>query len=409
LEWKLIELAWRNIFREPKRTLLSVLVIAIASMVMIFLLSLQAGSYATMKKNTLSVFDGFAQIQQPGYLDDPHLKDTIKNPDMLINKIEQLDDEIIATKRSNTYTLLSFNSRSIGAYIVGVEPQKEKKFSTLSKSIKSGRYLSEKSSNDIFIGASIAKNLDVKVGDKVTFISSGLDGSIAADSLHVCGIFESGVGKIDRELVEIHIDRFNEDFSMNGSVNSIVLFAPRLSDIEDMASKIDAIIKPYNLAFRSWDKLEPGLAQAIKLDESSSILWYASLIIIVIVLLLNTLLMSVLERTKEFGTLLSLGMQPRSIGYMIWLELMMMLMVGLGIGILIGGSLVWYFSVYGLALPGTEGVFSQWGLSDKIYTQFSFITIFLAPVVIAISTLSAGILPYFKIKKLNPIEAMRSV
>jgi putative ABC transport system permease protein len=405
----LINLAWRNIFRDTKRTLLSLVVIILAAVVMIFLLSLQVGSYATMKKNTLSVFDGFAQIQEPKYLDDPHLRYNIKDPDSVIKKVKAIDSSIITAKRSSTYTLLSFNNRSVGAYIVGVEPKSEKAFSTLPKSIKSGTYLSEKSSAEIFIGSSLAKNLGVKVGDKVTFLGSGLDGSIAADALKVCGIFESGVRKIDRELVEIHIERFDEDFSMNGSVNSIALVAPTLSSIDEKISQINTAIIKDDLVVQSWKKLEPGLAQAIKLDESSSVLWYASLIIIVIVLLLNTLLMSVLERTREFGTLLSLGMRSSSIGYMVWLELMLMLFIGLSVGILIGGSLTWYFSLYGIALPGTEGVFSQWGLSDKVYTEFSLFTLFLAPAIIAISTLSAGIFPYLRIKKLNPIEAMRAV
>jgi ABC-type antimicrobial peptide transport system permease subunit len=158
---------------------------------------------------------------------------------------------------------------------------------------------------------------------------------------------------------------------------------------------------------RSWNELEPGLAAAIRLDASTSMLWYVSLVVVV-VLLLNTLLMSVLERTREFGVLLALGMRAGAVGRMLWLELLLLLGLGLAAGMALGGGLVAWYSVHGLALPGAEGVFAQWGLPSRMYPRLSAFSLLTGPAAIALATAVAGIFPYLRIRRLRPVTAMRA-
>jgi len=132
-------------------------------------------------------------------------------------------------------------------------------------------------------------------------------------------------------------------------------------------------------------------------------------VVVVVVLLLNTLLMSVLERTREFGVLLALGMRATRVGKMVWLELLLLLGLGLAAGIALGGGLVAWYAVHGLALPGAEGVFAQWGLPSRMYPQFSAFSLLTGPLAIALSTTLAGIFPYLRIRHLRPVSAMRAV
>jgi len=137
-------------------------------------------------------------------------------------------------------------------------------------------------------------------------------------------------------------------------------------------------------------------------------LWYVSLVVVVVVLLLNTLLMSVLERTREFGVLLALGMRDGAIGRMVWLELLLLLGIGLGAGMALGGGLAAWYGVHGLALPGAEGVFAQWGLPSRMTPQLSAFSLLTGPAAIALSTAVAGVFPYLRIRRLRPVSAMRA-
>jgi len=404
-----IELAWRNLWRQPRRTLLTVAAIMLAGIVTVFLLALQVGSYATMKDNVLGVFDGFAQVQQPEYLDDPGIRRTVARPEQLAQKIERIDGVAAVAVRGATYALLSRGQHSIGAFVVGVQPGVEARVSSIARSVRTGNYLTPGNAAEVVIGQALARNLGVGVGDRVTLLGMAHDGSVAADVLTVRGVFESGVSALDRQLAELPLERFQADFAMAGLANLLVVSGRGLTQVEDALPAIRRLAEPQGLAVRSWNELEPGLAGAIRLDASTSMLWYVSLVVVVVVLLLNTLLMSVLERTREFGVLLALGMRDGAIGRMVWLELLLLLGIGLGAGMALGGGLVAWYGVHGLALPGAEGVFAQWGLPSRMYPRLSAFSLLTGPAAIALSTAVAGVFPYLRIRRLRPVSAMRAV
>lgn len=405
----MIALAWRNLWRQPRRTLLTLAVIALAGAVTVFLLALQAGSYATMKNNTLGVFDGYAQVQQPAYLDDPGIRRTIAHPKQLAQTLERIPGVDRVAPRAATYALLSREQHSVGAYVVGVEPEVEAQVSSIPRSLREGRRLSAGSAAEVVLGQALARNLGVGVGDSVTLLGMARDGSVAADVLTVCGIFDSGINDLDRQLAELPLARFQADFAMPDMANILVLSGQGLHRIQAALPAIRKRLEGSGLAVRAWDELEPGLAAAIRLDASTSMLWYVSLVVVVVVLLLNALLMSVLERTREFGVLLALGMRAAHVGRMVWLELLLMLGLGLAAGIALGGGLVAWYAVHGLALPGAEGVFAQWGMPSRMYPQFSAFSLLTGPAAIALSTTLAGLFPYLRIRRLRPVSAMRAV
>lgn len=405
----MIALAWRNLWRQPRRTLLTVAVIMLAGAVTVFLLALQTGSYATMKDNTLGVFDGFAQVQPPKYLDDPGIRRTIAHPERLAQAIERIKGVNAVALRGATYALLSRGQHSVGTYVVGVQPGAEARVSSIARSVRAGHYLGPGNGAEVVIGQALARNLGVGVGDRLTLLGMARDGSVAADVLTVRGVFSSGVSALDRQLAEIPLARFQADFAMGGLANLLVVSGRGLAQVQAALPAIRRLAEPQGLAVRSWNELEPGLAGAIHLDASTSMLWYVSLVVVVVVLLLNTLLMSVLERTREFGVLLALGMRDGAIGRMVWLELILLLGIGLTAGIALGGGLVAWYGVHGIALPGAEGVFAQWGLPSRMYPQLSAFSLLTGPAAIALATSAAGVFPYLRIRRLRPVPAMRAV
>ena len=403
----LVGLAWRNLWRHPRRTLLNVSSIAFAAVVMVFLLSFQLSTYATMKENVLRIMDGFAQIQPRGYLDKPGLKKVIENPAGVLAQAEAADGIDAAAPRAMSFAILSNGEKTIGAAVVGVDPAREPRVSNLNHTIKQGRYLQADDDAAIVLGSALARNLGVGVGDSVTLLGEAKDGSIAADVLKVTGIFQTGTPDIDRQFSQIPLRRFQATFAMASAANVIVLSGPTLGGVTRALPALRNSVMP--LTVQSWQALQPGLDAAIHLDLSTSLLWYASLVIVVVFIILNTLLMSVLERTHEFGVLLAIGMGPGKLGVMIWLELALLALLGLIIGIAIGGAVTLAIGHYGMAMPGAEAIFSQWGLPGKLFPRMSLVSVSTGPGVMAISILLAGIFPYRRLRKLEPVAAMRAV
>ncbi|MEJ2405845.1 MAG: FtsX-like permease family protein [Candidatus Thiodiazotropha sp.] len=401
-------LAWRNLWRHPRRTLLNVISIAFASLIMVFLLSFQLGTYASMKENVLRIMDGFAQIQPLGYRDNPEIRKVIDHPEVTLKRLQAIDGVGTAAPRAESFAILSNGEKSIGAAVVGIDPQREMLVSHLYHSIRHGRYLQKDDQAAIVLGAALARNLGVGVGDSVSLLGQARDGSIAADVLSVVGIFSTGMPEIDRQFSEIPLTRFQASFGMDSAVNLIVISGPSLTGVTQALPRVRKALSDARLSVVSWQELQPGLNAAISLDLSTSMLWYVSLVIVVVFIILNTLLMAVLERTREFGVLLAVGMRPSSLGSMIWMELLLLTLLGLAVGLAVGSGITLAIGHYGLEMPGAEAIFAQWGLPGKLYPRLSLLSLSAGPGAMAICILIAGIFPYRRVRSLEPVTAMRS-
>lgn len=404
----LFALAWRNVWRQPRRTALSLISIVIASAITIFLLALQQGSYGAMKENVLSLLDGFAQVQPEGYADDPSLRKAIDEPDALAARLEKLEAVTAAAPRASTYVILSNGPRSYGSAVIGVDPSVETKISTLDASIKEGRYLKPGDDGVTVIGAGLARNLKLKIGDELTMLGAARDGSVAADIVTVVGMFSTGAPEIDRQVIETPLSRFQSIFAMEGEANMIAVKGRRLADIQKALPELRTIAEEEGLVLRNWAELEPALHDVIVLDASFSVLLYVSLVVVVVFIILNTLLMSVLERTREFGMLMAIGMRPSEIGRMVWLELLFLAGIGAGLGIALGAGITAWVEGRGIVFSGAEALFSQWNMPSTLYPDLTWTTALAGPLAIACSIGLAGLVPYARVRRLEPVSAMRA-
>lgn len=399
-------LAWRNLWRQPVRTALSVFSIAFASALLVFALSFQLGVYDTMKANALRLFDGFAQLQPEGYADDPDIRKTLSDPFALASQAAAVSGVEAAAPRATSYVILANGERSFGAAIVGVDPEREPQVSTLASTVRDGRYFAPADTDSIVLGDALARNLQLSLGDHVTLLGSGLDGSIAADVLTLVGIFHSGISEIDRQIAQMPLKRFQETFAMGDTANVVVLSGKRLADVDNALPALGRLASERGIAARDWGELQPALKQAITLDFTTALLWYASMVVVVVFIILNTLLMSVFERTREFGMLLAVGMRSDLIGRMLWLELVLYALIGNVVGILIGGAAALYFQFHGITFSGLEGIFAEFGLPSQLFPALSFESVLAGPVIIVLSIAVMGYYPYRRVKGLEPVAAM---
>jgi ABC-type lipoprotein release transport system permease subunit len=402
-------LAWRNLWRQPKRTWLTIGAMVFSNILLVFMMSLQFGTYQLMIENGLKAMTGHMQVQAAGYVDEQKMRLVVPNIQPLADSLRtELDSQQVAA-RARAFVLASSENRSYGIAVIGVEPQFEPNISNMPGLVSAGRYLDDIDSAELVIGEVLARNLKVDIGDELTLLGSGLDGSFAATVADIVGIYSTGVTDLDRSVAEIPLGFFQDTFFMEGAGHEIVVNASSIDSVAALKLRVENLL-PHDesLAVYDWDRLQPGLKQAIQADMSSSFFIYGVLVILVAFSVLNTQLMSVLERTREFGIVMSLGMKPARLGRLVLLETLLMGLLGVIIGVAIGALLTSWLTQRGLSLPGMDEMAAQFNLPDRIYPKISWLSLFAGPLVVFAFSMIATLYPALRMRWLNPVTAMRA-
>ena len=190
----------------------------------------------------------------------------------------------------------------------------------------------------------------------------------------------------------------------------VIVSLPGIAQVEFALNSANSLLPDdQSLVSLSWDQLQPGLKQAIQADFTSAWFMYGVLIVLVAFSVLNTQLMSVLERTREFGVLTALGLKPSVLAGLVITESAMMAAIGLVIGVVLGWSVTAWFATNGLAIPGGEELMQRYNMPSRIYPSVQALTLLMGPSVVFVFSLLASVYPALRLFRLHPVEAMRSV
>lgn len=405
-----LRLAWRNLWRHKRRTWLTASAIAFSAALLVFMITLQLGSYDMIIDTTLRVYTGEMQVQRQGYLAKPQMRAGVPQARQLAQTLRRVTGHDTVAARAQGFALASSGSRSYGVPVIGVEPEFEGSVSTVPRLVRQGRYLGRGMAQEAVLGSALARNLKVKVGDELTLLGSGRDGSVAATVLPVVGIFESGNPELDRHLIQIPLETFQDVFGMGDEAHAIVVNGAGIERIGATRAQVQAALPAgAELVVLEWEELLPGIKQLIQTDMVQNWVTYIALIVIVTLSIMNTFLMSVLERTREFGVMLALGMRPFGIGLLVMMESALLTLLGLAIGVAVGGGIAVYLHFEGFTFPGMKEIYAQFGLPGEIHSKISFVSVLLGPAVILVFTLLAALYPALRVRKLQPVEAMHAV
>ncbi|MDH3828597.1 MAG: ABC transporter permease, partial [Desulfobacterales bacterium] len=331
------KMAWRNIWRNPRRTILTGCAITFATVLLVFMLSFQFGSYETMINTSVKISSGHLQIQAEKYQEKKSIRLVIPEPRAIAEIVDQIPEVAAYTFRGQAFSLISSKDRTYGVVVTGIDPQKEITVSRIKKLVQAGNFLAAEDVNQALVGNLLAKNLRVSIGDELTLLGQGRDGSIGATVVQVKGIFRSGIDEFDRSAMQIPLSTFQDTFSMEEAVHEVVVIGKSLSDVSRIKTQLKAALSVLDnrkpLKTLDWQELMPGLRQAIEMDLVSGLIFYGLLIIVVAFSILNTFLMAIFERTKEFGVMMAIGTTPRRLTKILLIESMSMTLIGIITGI----------------------------------------------------------------------------
>jgi putative ABC transport system permease protein len=374
-----VKMAWRNIWRNPRRSILTISAIAFASVLLVFMLSWQFGSYDTMINSAVRIHTGHLQVQARGYKDKKDIRLVVPDPAAVGGVLDE--------------------TPGVAAY-------------TLKKLIRKGSYLSEEGTNQALVGGLLAKNLQVSLGDELVLLGQGRDGTIAATAVKVKGIYSSGQDEFDRSSMHISLKDFQDVYSMHGAVHEVVVLGRSLDEVSEIKKAVAAGIrkmeKRHRLVVVDWMELMPGLIQGIQMDLVGGLIFYFILIVVVAFSILNTFLMCIFERTREFGVIMAIGTSPGRLTKLLLIESTTITMIGIVVGIIAGSLITWYFQVHGIVISGASELLRQYGMPERMFPQLSLLSVSIGPGAVLVITLLTALYPALKVRRLRPVEAMRS-
>ena len=387
--------------------------IAFATLLLIFMLSWQFGSYDTMINAAVRRHTGHLQVQAAGYHEQQDMRLVIPDPVAVSRILDKTPGVDAHAARATAFSLVSSRERTYGVAVRGIEPAREAQVTTLKQLIHQGSYLAEGDYDQALIGGLLAKNLRVGVGDELVLLGQGRDGSIAATAVQVKGIFSYGQDEFDRNFIYLPLPYFQEVYSMRGAAHEVAALCTSREAVprtrQAIATGIKEIDTTNKLVVLDWMELMPGLIQSIQIDLVSGLIMYVILIIVVAFSILNTFLMVIFERTKEFGVFMAIGTTPGRLTRLLLLESTALTLLGTVIGIIAGSLVTWYFQVHGIVFSGASEMLRQYGLPERMYPQLSTLSIVIGAGLVLIITLMTALYPALKVRRLRPVEAMRAV
>jgi ABC-type lipoprotein release transport system permease subunit len=401
-----LSIAWRNLWRNRRRTWLTSGGIAFAVWLLVFALSMQDGSFEIMVDNGARLALGHVQIQHPRYQDDPRVEYTLTGTGDLVARAEAMDDVTIASERAYGFALVNHEERSFGAQIFGVDAEREAVWSSLPGMLTDGRYLL--GSGEAFIGSVLARNLGVSVGDEIVLLGTGKDGGVAAAVADVVGTFTSGQAELDRAVLQISIDDFREAWGLGSDeAHAVVILAATVTDSVAVAARLTPGADE-NWRALDWRALMPEAVQTIDIKLIGTLLFFGLIAIVVTFSIVNTFMMTVFERTPEFGMLMAIGMKPGRIMAQLSLEALFMAVLGVTIGLGLALALLIPLASIGMPLPesATE-ILNQYNMPDRMYPRFSVLAAVASAVIMVLGTQLAAFVPALRIRRMRPVEALR--
>lgn len=404
----LLKLAWRNIWRNKRRSVLTLLAITFATFAAISMRGIQKGIYAINIKNVINISSSYIQIQKKGYQENPSLNKCFVLDDALRNRIDSIPEIKAYSPRIYSEGLISFENNSQGTILFGIDPEKEKDVTGIVSKIKKGNYFTSENEDEIILGNTLIENLKASIGDEIVILTQCYDGSLGNQKFKIIGASRTGSQEMDGMSAYISINAARNLLAMGDKIHAVAINLYDVDQIPAALNELKSRINDEDLDVLDWGDLMPDFKQSIEFDNISGIFFLFILILIVAFGILNTVLMSVTERFNEFGVTLSIGMPQVKLVQLVIIESIFITIVGIIIGNLIGWGINYYIVQNPIQL-GSEyaGLYEEFGFLPLIDSSVEFSIFINTSLSILAIAFAASLYPAYKVYKLEPLKGIR--
>jgi len=415
---RILGLAWRNLWRNPRRTLIAMAAIGFGYAMLLFVACLMAGLRQQMIETGTSLVLSDIEVHAPGYYPNRSIYQTLggrQGTDVgaLLAAIAADPRVDAASPRVYGYGLVSATHQSAGAEILGVVPDQEQKVTVLHTRIVKGSYLTERMPKGIVMGDKFATTIGVGVGSEIILLTQAADGSMGNDLYTIVGTFHTGLDAIDRGLVLMSLSSLQELLRLPPErIHEVGIKLHAITEATTVAAALGAQLgKTLPVRVRAWPELVPELADYVQFNRGVTFILFFIFFLLAVIGIVNTMLMAVIERTRELGMLMAVGMRPVQVVGLILTEAVGLAAASLVLGGAIGTPLLWYLQVHGLNLGGAGEEVSLAGVvvGPLWYGQQDFTAYTQAALGLAIVALVSALYPALRAARFRPTEALRKV
>lgn len=404
----LIRVAWRNLWRQGRRSMLTVSAMAVGVALCMAMFALIDGMYARMFDVLVSQALGHVQVHHQRYPSDQQLYDTVPDAKALLQAIDADPGVEAATVRLSCYGLVAGDTTSAGARFMGVSPEREDRVSQLRRRVVRGAYLDEATPSGALIGAGLAEELEAEPGSTIVLITQGADGSIANALFEVVGVVETGSAALDRAGVWTHLSPLQAALVLPDQVHEVLILSRDPDQLAPLRDRVAAAGSP-ELLVRTWPQANPQAAALIGSQTVSKTMILFIVFSVAALGVLNTMLMNVFERTRELGVLKAIGLTPARLMALVLLEAALLGALASAAGVALGLLIDLYLVKVGVPMNSSGEPLSFGGvrfdpiMRGEVHLQGIVITV----IFVFLVSIVAAVWPGLRAARLQPVDAMR--
>ena len=405
-----LRLAWRNVWRQRRRTFLIAIGMGVTMSLLVFYDGLIGGFEQAIYGNAIQLLGGNIQVHAPGYADKAGRKPLLPldDPDAVARAAEAHPDVVVASKRIVTGGLATNREGAFAVSIVGVETDKEGQITPVSENISSGRYLLPDDGDVIVIGRGLANAMEIEVGDRITLVGNSTHEQTRQRTMTVVGIYDVGVPSVEKGTIYVSLAEAQSLFGLDGQVTEIVVSLKQIGLEPGVMDAIETSAPGYEI--ESWETSIPDLKKTMDMKTGVMGVFGVFMLGIAAIGILNLLMMAVFERTREIGIVGALGLKPREITFLFLLEGILIGLLGAAFGAALGTAINGILGVYGLDYSQFADLTEYTALiSGSIYPQLVPLKVFQHTVTVAVISALAALYPAIEASRREPAEALHYV
>ena len=415
---RLLRLAWRNLWRNPRRTLIAMAAIGLGYAMLLFVACLMAGLRQQMIESGTGLVLSDVEVHAPSYYPDRPTDQTLGGRNgtevsALVAAIAADPRVQAASPRVYGYGLVSATHQSAGAQLLGVVSDQEQKITVLQTRMVKGSYLTGRMPKGIVMGDKLATTIGVEVGSEIVLLTPAADGSTGNDLYTVAGMFHTGLDVMDRGLVLMSLASLQELLRLPpGRIHEVGIKLHDIAAATTAAAALEAQLnKTLPVRVRAWPELAPELADYVQFNRRVTFILFFIFFLLAVMGIVNTMLMAIIERTRELGMLMAVGMRPVQVVGLIVAEAASLAVASLVLGGALGSPLLWYLQVHGLNLAGHRGAVSLAGVvvGPLWYGRQDFTAYTQAALGLAVTALVSALYPALRAARFRPTEELRKV
>ena len=411
---KLAKLAWRNLWRRKRRTLITAASIAFGVLLAVTFTGTGDYAYTNMINSSANMGLGHVTVEPRGYNETPTLDKRLSDVPALRAQLLEMPGVDAAYTRIIGQAMFASASKNVGGVFLGIDPSQETPLHNLSlKSLDEGELFGAGDRRSVVVGRKLAEKLKLRIGRKLVYTTTDSRGEIVSEMARVSGLFSTGVDEVDGAMVLLPIDALRTTLNYaddEASFVAVIVDDQRRAQL--MRDRIDAQLGDAQREVLSWQQTQPEISGVVAIDRSGNYISQLLVGLLVAAGILNTLLMSVLERTREFGVMMAVGMSSRTLFRLVIIESIWMALLGLLLGILITAPWFWYLYSVGIDFSGAIGDdYSAGGvlvdpvLRIRLYRESALAI--LAGVFLL--TLLSGLYPAWRAGRVPPVESLKAL